>query len=243
MPKRFEDFYAVKRNDNLGDPEFWNRRFQDLDLRLANREIDGERIAGAVDELQGLALQRLNDTFTPVIEEAIARLRAVGAQFTSTSDTTATLDTNQKVFLLAENTRDSFVVTDFVAIRPAGDITRGMVAQFVDYDRATGLLTVLPVQVVGTGQFSAWVIRVTGAPDLDHASRTDNPHQTTAAQVGAYTTGQVDALLAPLAPRISPNLSGTPTAPTAVTGTNTTQIATTAFVAAAVAALVDSAPS
>jgi hypothetical protein len=37
-------------------------------------------------------------------------------------------------------------------------------------------------------------------------------------------------------------LSGTPTAPTAAGGTNTTQIASTAFVQAAIAALVDAAP-
>lgn len=36
------------------------------------------------------------------------------------------------------------------------------------------------------------------------------------------------------APKVSPALTGTPTAPTATLGTNTTQIATTAFVASAV---------
>jgi len=40
----------------------------------------------------------------------------------------------------------------------------------------------------------------------------------------------------------SPEFTGTPKAPTAVTGANDTQIATTAFVAAAIAALVNSAP-
>jgi hypothetical protein len=48
------------------------------------------------------------------------------------------------------------------------------------------------------------------------------------------------ALKAPLA---SPALTGTPTAPTATAGTNTTQIATTAFVTGAVADLIASAPS
>ena len=41
----------------------------------------------------------------------------------------------------------------------------------------------------------------------------------------------------------SPTFTGTPAAPTAATGTNTTQIATTAFVQTEVTALVDSAPS
>ena len=45
------------------------------------------------------------------------------------------------------------------------------------------------------------------------------------------------------APLASPALTGTPTAPTAASGTNTTQIATTAFVGTAVANLVDSAPT
>lgn len=45
------------------------------------------------------------------------------------------------------------------------------------------------------------------------------------------------------APLASPGFTGTPTAPTAVTGTNTTQLATTAFVQAAVAALVASSPA
>lgn len=53
---------------------------------------------------------------------------------------------------------------------------------------------------------------------------------------------QLVEMVANKAPLDSPALTGTPTAPTAAAGTNTTQIATTAFVAAAVAALVDSAP-
>lgn len=46
-----------------------------------------------------------------------------------------------------------------------------------------------------------------------------------------------------LAPLASPALTGTPTAPTASAGTNTTQIATTAFVSSAVSNLVASAPA
>ena len=49
-----------------------------------------------------------------------------------------------------------------------------------------------------------------------------------------------DALKAALA---SPAFTGTPTAPTAAAGTNTTQVATTAFVGTAVSALVASAPA
>jgi hypothetical protein len=50
------------------------------------------------------------------------------------------------------------------------------------------------------------------------------------------------AALALLAPLATPALTGTPTAPTAAGGTNTTQIATTAFVRAAIDALIAAAP-
>ena len=56
--------------------------------------------------------------------------------------------------------------------------------------------------------------------------------------IAALTTaiGSVNTAMALLAPLASPPLTGTPTAPTAAVGTNTTQLATTAFVEAAVTA-------
>jgi len=55
-------------------------------------------------------------------------------------------------------------------------------------------------------------------------------------------TSNVQTQLDAKAPLASPALTGTPTAPTAGAGTNTTQIATTAFVTGAVSDLVDGAP-
>ena len=57
---------------------------------------------------------------------------------------------------------------------------------------------------------------------------------------GVFTYTPPD--LSSLAPLANPTFTGTPAGPTANAGTNTTQIATTAFVSAAVAALADSAP-
>ena len=51
-----------------------------------------------------------------------------------------------------------------------------------------------------------------------------------------------DTAIALKADIASPTFTGTPAAPTASAGTNTTQLATTAFVAAAVASVIDSAP-
>lgn len=61
----------------------------------------------------------------------------------------------------------------------------------------------------------------------------------------SHPISQVTGLQAALnakAALASPALTGTPTAPTATAGTNTTQIASTAFVAAAIGALIDAAP-
>lgn len=61
-----------------------------------------------------------------------------------------------------------------------------------------------------------------------------------------YLKDQVDTInqdRTGYAPKASPALTGIPTAPTAVAGTNNTQIATTAFVKTAIAALVGSAPA
>jgi hypothetical protein len=195
MARRFEEFYQIKKGDNLGDPEFWNRKLEDLDLRLAARELDGAAIAAAVEQLISVGLSRINDTFTPVIDEAIDRLQSVGAAFSSTSDTEATIDTDPKTFALDPSTWASFVVTDYVAIRPADHADRGIVAQVTAYDRDTGLLDVSPVLIIGSGTYSDWLVRPTPAPDIEHATRTDNPHETTAEQVGAYTTTQVDAAI------------------------------------------------
>lgn len=57
-----------------------------------------------------------------------------------------------------------------------------------------------------------------------------------------YTKTQIDQALTLKAPLASPALTGVPTAPTPAAGTNTTQLATAAFVQSAIAALVASSP-
>ena len=75
------------------------------------------------------------------------------------------------------------------------------------------------------------------------------PSTTSIGNVSATELGYVDGVTSAIqtqlnakAPLASPALTGTPTAPTATPGTNSTQVATTAYADAAVAALVDAAP-
>ena len=64
-----------------------------------------------------------------------------------------------------------------------------------------------------------------------------------ASKIGTASGDDLQTVLGLLATLASPALTGTPTAPTAAADANTTQIATTAMVQAAIAALVDSAPA
>ncbi|GAB3251162.1 hypothetical protein GCM10027456_25020 [Kineosporia babensis] len=56
-------------------------------------------------------------------------------------------------------------------------------------------------------------------------------------EAAAAVADQAAAVAAAAAPLTSPDFAGSPTAPTAAPGTSSTQLATTAFVAAAVAAV------
>ena len=83
-----------------------------------------------------------------------------------------------------------------------------------------------------TGTVSGVTKSHVGLGSVDNTSDANKP-------VSTATQTALD-LKAPLA---SPALTGTPTAPTATAGTNSTQVATTAYADAAVAALVDGAPA
>jgi hypothetical protein len=83
MAQRFDSSYRVARGDNLGDPDYWNVRLKDLDLRLHARELDADNIAHAADDLVAAGLQRLNDSIAPVLQqtaEEAAQIAALSAQ-------------------------------------------------------------------------------------------------------------------------------------------------------------------
>lgn len=83
------------------------------------------------------------------------------------------------------------------------------------------------------------------AADLVRKVQLDAGLATKAAATHGHAIAEVTSLQTTLdakAPLASPALTGVPTAPTAAGGTNSTQIATTGFVAAAVASLIDASP-
>lgn len=191
------DAYKIKRGDNLADPALWNPKLQDIDLRLAAREADAPRIDAALDEVEAKALDRLAETFTPLIVEAQGRLNNLGVSFSGESTTEATIAGSGTLNLnLTEATAANYVYTDYVSVRSAVSPQNQMLAQVTSFTRASRLLTMEIVSSEGSGTFSDWLIRVGTPPETGHATRTDNPHETTAAQVGAYTIAQTLAAIA-----------------------------------------------
>lgn len=105
---------------------------------------------------------------------------------------------------------------------------------FARADHKHKLPTAAQVGALASGATAVAASKVTSS--LTFGSKTFNgsaPVTLTASDLGALTAHQSLAAYAKLN---SPALTGTPTAPTAVSGTNNTQIATTAFVANAVSA-------
>ena len=119
-----------------------------------------------------------------------------------------------------------------VASRPAGVAGGESWAQnasSIEANDGTIIDATLLNEIVANLRAIATALGTAPSADDDHTLRT---------AIETYVASQIDAK----APLISPEFTGTPTAPTASAGTNTTQLATTAFVAAAIAALLNSAP-
>lgn len=147
---------------------------------------------------------------------------ALGAGLVSTSATSLTVGTGSKTWTVA--TGLAYVAGMEVVAAVTATPTTRLVGTVTAYDSGTGALTVSVSRVSGSGTHAAWTISMSAAVDLyDLVTKTGTETLTNKTLT-------------------SPALTGTPTAPTASVGTNTTQVATTAFVQAAVSALLASAP-
>lgn len=250
MARRF-DRYRVKTRDNLGDPEFWNPRFEDIDLRLHASEEALKDIDAVADRVEGTAISRINEVVTPLVVEAIERVQQIPEMFEATSATSLTIGTGLKTFIVEQGERNTFAPLRTVMATVLGDGSKGMGGDVISFDRGTGELIVDVVLTRGAGTFATWEIATSPPIDVAHASRTDDPHQSAAQAIAALRNGvsapgddlaKLYALILLRATLASPAFSGNPTAPTPPPGTNSTQIATTAFVKAAIDALVSAAP-
>ena len=148
-----------------------------------------------------------------------------GDRYLTTSTTSLTINNATKT--LTVGTGLSYTPTQNVTI--AYDASNHMHGEVLTYDSGTGVMTVDVNHHTGSGTYAAWTVNVGGVTPV------------TSTAWGAITgtlSAQTDlqTALDAKSPLASPTFTGVPAAPTATAGTNTTQLATTAFVTAAVPA-------
>lgn len=152
------DFYSIKRGDNLGDPDTWNKRFEDIDLRIAQSEDAMLVVDEAAARAEQAAISRINDVITPLAVEAQQRLTSVATIFEATSTTELTLGVGTRQIEIPEGQRLTFAPLAYLVVFPVGDLSRYMAGRVVSYQQSTGTLVIDVVRYVGSGTASSWQI-------------------------------------------------------------------------------------
>jgi hypothetical protein len=161
MARRFDQYYRVKPRDNLGDPEYWNRRFDDIDRRVSSNEDGLDEIGGLTAYVEGLALNRLDLVLAPALD----KITLVSQQgfLLAHSDSSIKLDVNTtQTFAIPDLAeRELFAPSPFVTIVREANTTDYAFAKLVSYDKTAGQLVLQPIQIWGnSGPFDDWLIYV-----------------------------------------------------------------------------------
>ncbi len=226
-----EDTYQVNTASHIHAAEFVARTYTDS-YQLG----DGELLVCTVNIPAGVSTitqemidtsERINRTIGIDISDSVTSTR---------SDVAASSLAVKKAYDLAKS---KYTAQD------ASTTQKGLVQLSSATDSTSEALTATPKAVkaaydLANGKYTAQDATTTQKGIVQLSSATNSTSETLAA-----TPKAVKAVMDETnkkAPLNSPALTGTPTTPTAPQGTNNTQIASTAFVMAAIAALVDSSP-
>ena len=142
-----------------------------------------------------------------------------GDRYLTTSTTSNTLSNTTKTFTIG--TGLSYTPTQNITI--SYDASNHMHGEVLTYNSGTGVLTVDVNNHTGSGTYTAWVVNVGGVTPATSVAWGDITG-TLSAQTDLQSALDLKANLA------SPTFTGTPVSTTAAVDTNTTQIATTAYV-------------
>lgn len=197
----------------------------------------------------------LTSALTVVVPTAVKRLWAIynntSGAFTVTVKTAAgtgvTVAQGKRNLVYTDGTNVYDGFNDFESVALTGtptaptaavntNTTQVATTGFVLGQAATAAPQALGTAAVGNATRFARENHVHAMPTLDALANTTITSNTTGEILRWNGTAWVNATLAEagIAPVASPALTGTPTAPTAAAGTNSTQVATTAFVQSAV---------
>lgn len=167
MPSRYQD-YRVRRGDDIGDPDYWNRRLKDLDARIASNEDQRSTLEEVIDEGRTVFRDKANDVLLPLIQE-VNGIANVGVMLRATSATEHDVTVGGKVFVIDEGQRLRFAAPAYVAVYRMDSPQAAMLGEVVSYDSGTGELTVDVDRVSGTGYGGGWTITVASPSDTAEA--------------------------------------------------------------------------
>src|ERR1700687_646264 len=134
MARRFDQYYQVKPRDNLGDPEYWNRRFDDIDRRVSSNEDGLDAIGGLTAYVEGLALDRLDLVLAPALDKITLVSQQGFLLAHSTSSITLDTATTQVFAIPDEAERELFAPSPFVTIVRKANLTDYAFAQLIDWN-------------------------------------------------------------------------------------------------------------
>ncbi|MDC7784764.1 tail fiber domain-containing protein [Rhodoplanes sp. TEM] len=163
MPSRAAA-YRVVLGDDIGDPDYLDFRFRDIDLRVTALEDVEKDWTKALATLTEVGLARIDEVLRPAYNE-IRRLADLGAIFLAHSDTELLLETGLHRFTVRAEERDAYAPAGYVAAFVEGDTSKCLLGTVRTYDRASGVLEVMVEKAAGSGSATGWAIYPAAASD------------------------------------------------------------------------------
>lgn len=162
------DLYRTKRNDDLGDPNYWDRKFKDIDARISVNEEQRDTLEEVIEEGRQVFREKANEVLLPLIKE-VHDMADVGALLRTTSATEHDLSLGGKVFYIDEGRRLSFAAPAYVTIYRMESPQAAMLGEVVSYTKDTGELVVDVTKAEGTGYGGGWTVTVGNPSDTADA--------------------------------------------------------------------------
>jgi len=150
------DAYRIKRGDNLGDAEFWNTILEDLDIRIGLNEDKLKNLDAVANRMESLALERINNSITPLVIQTQDRIASIPNLFSATSVTSVEIGAGTKTFFVEASARNTFAVGGYVLARRIADGSAWMTGALVSYSQTTGALVIDVDNSAGEGTFTDW---------------------------------------------------------------------------------------
>lgn len=171
MPLRFDTTYRIDRGENLGDPEVWNKRFQDLDLRLGKAEEGEDRRDSVAEALVQLTLDRVNQTILPAYNQLVELVNQIqgGGFLIAASETEITLAVGEQIVWYVTDPADraAFRPTAFFAATRESTPDDWAIVQLISWDGVTGELVGEVSAVFGSaGPHDDWVLAALAGPTV-----------------------------------------------------------------------------